>query len=130
MVATSSAEACGPATAMAGSPARRVREKLMTRTVMQTSTARMARRSRNVSTIRAYGGCCVAASLLLAGPGSAESLRPPVSPACISSPFGYRHAVGPHAPAGFHNGVDLPAQAGALVHAAADGTVLIVKRQG
>jgi murein DD-endopeptidase MepM/ murein hydrolase activator NlpD len=53
-----------------------------------------------------------------------------VAPSCISSPFGPRRAVGPHAPAAFHNGVDLPAPAGALVHAAADGTVLIVKRQG
>lgn len=41
-----------------------------------------------------------------------------------------RHAVGPHAPAGFHNGVDLPAPAGALVHSAALGTILVIKRQG
>lgn len=61
---------------------------------------------------------------------SAETLRPPVEPACISSPFGWRHAVGPHAPAAFHNGVDLPAPAGAVVHAAAAGRVLRVKRQG
>ena len=58
------------------------------------------------------------------------TLLPPVTPACISSPFGMRHAVGPHAPAAFHNGVDLPAPAGALVHAAADGRVLVIKRQG
>ena len=68
--------------------------------------------------------------LLFAPAAQAQSLQPPVTPACISSPFGMRHAVGPHAPAAFHNGVDLPAPAGALVHAAADGTVLRIKRQG
>lgn len=83
---------------------------------------------------RAYGGWCIAASVL-AAPGdgladAAPALLPPVTPACISSPFGMRHAVGPHAPAGFHNGIDLPAPAGALVHAAADGTVVVIKRQG
>jgi murein DD-endopeptidase MepM/ murein hydrolase activator NlpD len=57
-------------------------------------------------------------------------LQPPVTPACVSSPFGWRHAVGPHALAGFHNGIDLPAPAGALVHAAAAGTVEMIKRQG
>jgi murein DD-endopeptidase MepM/ murein hydrolase activator NlpD len=61
---------------------------------------------------------------------SQSSLQPPVTPACVSSSFGWRQAVGPHAPEGFHNGIDLPAPAGALVHAAAAGTVAIVKRQG
>ncbi len=60
----------------------------------------------------------------------APALSPPVTPACVSSPFGWRHAVGPHAPAGFHNGIDLPAPVGALVHAAAAGTLVIIKRQG
>lgn len=60
----------------------------------------------------------------------AVPLRPPVEPACVSSPFGWRHAVGPHAPAAFHNGIDLPAPAGAVVRAAAAGTVLRIKRQG
>ncbi len=68
---------------------------------------------------------------MLAAPGAAQTaLVPPVTPACVSSPFGWRHAVGPHAPAGFHNGIDLPAPAGAIVHAAAAGTILIIKRQG
>jgi murein DD-endopeptidase MepM/ murein hydrolase activator NlpD len=61
---------------------------------------------------------------------SQPSLQLPVTPACVSSSFGWRQAVGPHAPEGFHNGIDLPAPAGALVHAAAAGTVAIVKRQG
>jgi murein DD-endopeptidase MepM/ murein hydrolase activator NlpD len=54
----------------------------------------------------------------------------PVSPACISSPFGWRHAVGPMAPAGFHNGIDMPAPAGAHVVAVAPGQVRMVKKMG
>lgn len=74
----------------------------------------------------------VLALLVVSNAARAEppTLRPPVTPACISSPFGWRRAVGPSAPAGFHNGVDLPAPAGALVHAAADGVIAIIKRQG
>ena len=54
----------------------------------------------------------------------------PVRPACISSPFGWRHAVGPMAPAGFHNGIDMPAPAGGYVYAVAAGHVLRVKKMG
>ncbi len=57
-------------------------------------------------------------------------LRDPVDAACVSSPFGWRHRVGPMAPAGFHNGIDLPAPAGALVRAAAAGRVERIERKG
>jgi murein DD-endopeptidase MepM/ murein hydrolase activator NlpD len=53
----------------------------------------------------------------------------PVSPACISSGFGARSGAGPRA-SGVHQGVDLPAQAGAWVRAAADGQVVAIRRRG
>lgn len=65
-----------------------------------------------------------------ADPPTSRALEPPVRPACISSPFGWRRALSPYAPAGFHNGVDLPAPAGAVVHAAASGTITAIKRRG
>jgi murein DD-endopeptidase MepM/ murein hydrolase activator NlpD len=70
------------------------------------------------------------ALMLMPSFATAATLQPPVSPACVSSPFGWRRAIGPHSPAGLHNGLDLPAPAGALVHAAAAGTIVIIKRQG
>lgn len=60
---------------------------------------------------------------------AAIALRLPVPGTCISSPFGPRHAVGPHA-ALFHNGVDLPAPAGTWVGAAAPGQVVAVRHLG
>jgi len=72
----------------------------------------------------------LALPVALAHAAPAAPLQPPVSPACVSSPFGWRRAIGPHAPAGLHNGIDLPAPAGALVHAAAPGTIVAIKRQG
>jgi murein DD-endopeptidase MepM/ murein hydrolase activator NlpD len=58
------------------------------------------------------------------------TLLPPVSPACISSPFGPR--ILPNRPlAGtFHYGIDLPAPEGAPVHAIAPGEVIRVQRHG
>jgi murein DD-endopeptidase MepM/ murein hydrolase activator NlpD len=56
-------------------------------------------------------------------------LRLPVPAGCISSPFGLRRAVGPHA-ALMHNGVDLPAAAGTWVTAAAAGEVVAIRRIG
>jgi murein DD-endopeptidase MepM/ murein hydrolase activator NlpD len=70
---------------------------------------------------------CTAAAAPL--PGGIE-LRPPMPGACMTSPFGPRHAVGPRAPAGMHNGIDLNAAAGAWVHAAAAGRVSAVRRRG
>jgi murein DD-endopeptidase MepM/ murein hydrolase activator NlpD len=78
----------------------------------------------------AAGWVLFSASAAVASPPEHVALQPPVVPACISSPFGWRHAVGPHAPAGFHNGVDLPAPAGAEVHAAAAGTIATIRRHG
>jgi len=65
-----------------------------------------------------------------AGQAPPDKWTMPVSPSCISSPFGWRHFVGPMAPAGFHNGIDLPAPVGAHVYAVADGKVLLVKKMG
>ena len=80
---------------------------------------------------RAAWRCKLVALLLLPGVASAASpMQPPVTPACVSSPFGWRRAIGPHSPAGLHNGIDLPAPAGAIVHAAAAGTIVVIKRQG
>ncbi len=54
----------------------------------------------------------------------------PVTPACISSPFGPR--VLPNRPlAGtFHSGIDLPAPVGAPVAAVAPGAVIRIQRHG
>jgi murein DD-endopeptidase MepM/ murein hydrolase activator NlpD len=75
-----------------------------------------------------------AAALLLAGAAlfraaAAEpaALSLPLSPACISSPFGPRSNAGPRAST-FHNGVDIPAPAGAWVRAAAAGEVVAIRR--
>ena len=78
----------------------------------------------------------LAMGLVLPSSGHAEdplretALLPPVSPACISSPFGPR--VLPNRPlAGrFHNGIDMPAPAGAPVRAAAPGKVMRIQRKG
>jgi murein DD-endopeptidase MepM/ murein hydrolase activator NlpD len=75
----------------------------------------------------------IAGFLAIAAPASAEveALLPPVTPACISSPFGERRedAGGPRASRN-HRGIDLPAPAGAWVVAAAAGQVVAVRRRG
>lgn len=69
----------------------------------------------------------VAALLAAASPAAAVELRAPVTPACISSPFGPRAAPGPRGSA-MHWGIDLPAAAGAWVRAAAAGDVVAIRR--
>ena len=65
-----------------------------------------------------------------ARPATIGSLGPPVTPACVSSPFGPR-VLPNHPLAGtFHNGIDLPAPAGATVHAIAAGRVIRAQRRG
>ncbi|MGK7865719.1 M23 family metallopeptidase [Falsiroseomonas sp. E2-1-a20] len=80
----------------------------------------------------------VAAFLSITATASAETtafetgaLLAPVTPACISSPFGERRegAGGPRA-SRQHQGIDLPAPAGAWAVAAAAGQVVAVRRRG
>ncbi len=63
-------------------------------------------------------------------PAAAEPvLASPISPACVSSPFGPRRLSVPIA-GHQHPGIDIPAPAGAVVHAAAAGRVLAIRRLG
>jgi murein DD-endopeptidase MepM/ murein hydrolase activator NlpD len=77
----------------------------------------------------------VLASISSAGGANADPqpklmLVPPVSPACISSPFGPR-VLAKHPQAGtYHYGVDLPAPPGASIVATAPGKVIRIQRKG
>jgi murein DD-endopeptidase MepM/ murein hydrolase activator NlpD len=62
-------------------------------------------------------------------PLGGERLADPVSPACVSSPFGPRILPGRPAAGTFHNGIDLPAPAGAPIRAIAPGVVIRVERR-
>ncbi len=57
-------------------------------------------------------------------------LRVPVSPACISSPFGPRLLPGRPKAGTFHWGIDLAAPVGTSVRAAAAGRVVAILRHG
>jgi murein DD-endopeptidase MepM/ murein hydrolase activator NlpD len=78
-----------------------------------------------------------AALLLTPWSGHAETLEQPagtllapVSSGCISSPFGPRILANRPKAGTFHNGVDMPAPAGAAVRAAAPGKVIHIHRKG
>ena len=65
-----------------------------------------------------------------ADPQSNPMLVPPISPACISSPFGPR-VLANHPQAGtYHLGVDLPAPPGASIVATAPGKVIRIQKKG
>ena len=82
---------------------------------------------RLVLAVLAVSGVSLWAGYAIAGP---HVLVPPVSPACISSPFGPR-VLPDHPQAGtYHYGIDLPAPDGAPVVAAAPGTVIRIDEGG
>jgi hypothetical protein len=58
------------------------------------------------------------------------ALALPVTPACVSSPFGPRNLPGLPKASGFHTGIDLPAPLGAPVTAVAAGTLIRIQRTG
>ena len=85
---------------------------------------------------RSAWGVCLLAALgavsmrAAADTGFAANLLWPVSPACVSSPFGPRNLRASPVAHAFHNGIDLPAPVGRTVRAVAPGTVVRVQRKG
>jgi murein DD-endopeptidase MepM/ murein hydrolase activator NlpD len=65
---------------------------------------------------------CIASAASLSGPEA--NLLPPVSSACISSPFGPRILANRPLAGTYHYGVDMPAPAGAPVSPTGPGRVL------
>jgi murein DD-endopeptidase MepM/ murein hydrolase activator NlpD len=59
-----------------------------------------------------------------------QPLLPPVSPACVSSPFGPRVLKNRPLAGRFHGGIDLPARVGSAVSAVAPGRVIRIHRRG
>lgn len=59
-----------------------------------------------------------------------QTLLPPVTAACVSSPFGPRTLPGKPLAGTFHDGIDLPAPLGSPVVAVAPGTIVRIQRHG
>ena len=70
------------------------------------------------------------AGIVSAEPRRGGKLLPPVSPACISSPFGPRVLPNQPEAGSYHYGIDLPAPVGAPIIAAAPGTVIRLQNKG
>jgi hypothetical protein len=70
------------------------------------------------------------AQVAMPGAAGAGELMLPVTPACISSPFGPRILPDRPKAGTFHYGIDLPAPEGAAVRAVAPGQVIRVQRHG
>lgn len=85
------------------------------------------RSARAICLLAALGVASVRAA---ADMGPAANLLWPVSPACVSSPFGPRNLRASPLAHAFHNGIDLPAPVGRPVRAVAPGTVVRVQRKG
>ena len=54
----------------------------------------------------------------------------PVTPACVSSPFGPRIMPNRRLAGTFHNGIDIPAAIGSPVTAVGPGTIIRIHRRG
>lgn len=65
-----------------------------------------------------------------ARPPVPSTLLTPVTPACVSSPYGPRVLANRPLAGRFHPGIDLPAAAGASVRAVAPGRIIRAQRKG
>jgi murein DD-endopeptidase MepM/ murein hydrolase activator NlpD len=89
------------------------------------------RRRHQIPPGRAWLGAALCAGFgLVSGTAGAETFPPPVTPACISSPFGPRVLRNRPLAGTYHNGIDLPAPEGAAVRAIAPGRVIRAQRHG
>jgi murein DD-endopeptidase MepM/ murein hydrolase activator NlpD len=81
--------------------------------------------------LRRLGGLLVSAACVATAQAKpSDPLVMPVSPACVSSPFGPRVLPGKPLAGTYHYGIDLPAPAGGAVRAVAAGQVLMLRRRG
>jgi murein DD-endopeptidase MepM/ murein hydrolase activator NlpD len=79
---------------------------------------------------RLLGYVLASAACVASARAQTTGLVPPVSPACVSSPFGPRVLPGKPLAGTYHYGIDLPAPAGGAVRAVAAGQVITLHRRG